>query len=128
MTLNYTFDHKGDFAIKFTTFFGLEEVLAKEVQQLGGKEVEVFKRGVSVVGDLGFLYKANLCLHTALKIIIPITKFVANNEQELYDNIKRIEWERFISNSDTLMVESVVNSEIFSHSLFISQKVKDGIV
>jgi putative N6-adenine-specific DNA methylase len=128
MSLNYTFSHNGDFAIKFTTFFGLEEVLAKEIQQLGGKDVEVFKRGVSAVGDLGFLYKSNLCLHTALKVLIPIAKFTADNEQQLYDNIKLIAWEEFISNSDTLMVESVVNSDIFSHSLFVSQKVKDGMV
>ncbi|HOZ87002.1 MAG TPA: class I SAM-dependent RNA methyltransferase, partial [Bacteroidia bacterium] len=72
--------------------------------------------------------KANLCLHTALKVVIPIAKFIANNEQELYDNIKLIEWEKFISNTDTLMVEGVANSEIFTHSLYVSQKVKDGIV
>jgi len=128
MVLNYDFSHKGDFEMKVTTFFGLEEVLAKELQQLGGRNIEVFKRGVSVVGDMGFLYKANLCLHTALKVIIPIAKFRAENEQDLYNGIKHIEWEKFISNSDTLMVESVVNSEMFSHSLFVSQKVKDGIV
>src|SRR4051812_41364822 len=128
MASNYDFNHTGDFEMKVTTFFGLEEILARELQQLGGRNIEVFKRGVSVVGDIGFLYKANLCLHTALKVIIPITKFTANNEQELYDNIKLLEWENFISNEDTLMVESVVNSDIFSHSLFVSQKVKDGVV
>ena len=126
--LIYDYDHSADFEMKVTTFFGLEEILADELKHLGGKNIELFKRGVSVTGDLGFLYKANLCLHTALKVTIPIAKFTANNEQELYDNIKLMEWEKFISNSDTLMVEGVANSEIFTHSLFISQKVKDGIV
>ncbi|MEI6020757.1 MAG: THUMP domain-containing protein, partial [Bacteroidota bacterium] len=125
---SYTYKQTGDFEMKVTTFFGLEEILAKELQQLGGKNILPFKRGVSVTGDLGFLYKANLCLHTALKVIVPITKFIANNEQELYDQIKSIAWEEFISNTDTLMVEGVTNSEIFTHSLFVSQKVKDGIV
>lgn len=128
MKISYEYAHTGDFEIKVTTFFGLEEILAKELMQLGGKQVTVFKRGVSVIGDLGFLYKANLCLHTALKVIVPITKFTADNEHELYEAIKSIPWERFISLTDTLMVESVLNSEIFSHSQFISQKVKDGIV
>jgi putative N6-adenine-specific DNA methylase len=128
MEIKYDYSHKGDFEMKVTTFFGLEEILAKELMQLGGRDIVPFKRGVSVVGDMGFLYKANLCLHTALKVIIPITKFVANNEQELYDNVKLIDWERFISNTDTIMVEAVANSELFTHSLFISQKVKDGIV
>ena len=128
MNLKYDYSKSGDFEIKVTTFFGLEEVLEKELHQLGGKDIVPFKRGVSVVGDLGFLYKINLCLHTALKVIIPIVKFEANNEQELYDNIKLIEWEKFISNTDTIMIEGVTNSEIFTHSLFVSQKVKDGIV
>jgi putative N6-adenine-specific DNA methylase len=126
--INYDYQHQGDFEMKVTTFFGLEEILEREQLQLGGRNVEVFKRGVSVTGDLGFLYKANLCLHTALKITIPIAKFTANSEQELYEGAKSFPWEKFISNSDTLMVESVANSEIFTHSLFISQKVKDGIV
>lgn len=114
--------------MKVTTFFGLEEVLAKELLHLGGRDIVEFKRGVSVVGDLGFLYKANLCLHTALKIVIPITKFTADNEYEFYDNIKRIEWEKFISVTDSIMIESVLNSEIFTHSLFANQKAKDAIV
>lgn len=128
MAINYDYTHTGDFEMKVTTFFGLEEILAKELMQLGGKDITVFKRGVSVVGDLGFLYKANLCLHTALKVIIPITKFTADNEHELYDAIKLIDWERFISNTDSIMIESVLNSEIFTHSQFVSQKIKDGIV
>jgi putative N6-adenine-specific DNA methylase len=128
MPFKYDYSHNGDFEMKVTTFFGLEEVLEKELKQLGGRDTAVFKRGVSVVGDLGFLYKANLCLHTALKVTVPIISFKADNEQALYDNVKKIEWERFISNADTLMIEAVANSEIFTHSLFISQKVKDGIV
>ncbi len=128
MMLNYTYQHQGDFEMKVTTFFGLEEILAEELRRLGGKNIQLFKRGASVVGDLGFLYKANLCLHTALKVIVPICKFNANNEHQLYDAIKTIEWEKFISNSETLMVESVLNSDVFTHSQFVSQKVKDGIV
>lgn len=128
MTLNYTYQQTGDFEMKVTTFFGLEEILADELRRLGGKNILLFKRGVSVVGDLGFLYKANLCLHTALKVIVPVCKFNANNEHQLYDAIKTIEWEKFISNSETLMVESVLNSDVFTHSQFVSQKVKDGIV
>jgi putative N6-adenine-specific DNA methylase len=127
MSLKYDFTHKGDFEMKVTTFFGLEDILADELRKLGGKDVEVFKRGASVTGDLGFLYKANLSLHTALKVLVPLTKFEANNEEELYKGIKNIEWEKFISVTESIMIESVLNSDIFTHSLFVSQKVKDGI-
>ena len=124
----YTFADKADFEIRFTTFFGLEEALAKEVQKLGGRNVQAFKRGVSATGDLGFLYKCNLCLHTALKVLVPIISFTAESELELYEKVKLVTWEDFIGNDDTLMVESVTNSERFTHSLFVSQKIKDGIV
>lgn len=125
--MNYTFSHTGDFEMKATTFFGLEEVLAAELRKLGAKDVEPFKRGVSCVGDLGFLYKANLCSRTALRILVPIYKFEANNDKELYDGIKAFDWEQFLGVDDTLAVEAVANSETFTHSLYIEQKTKDAI-
>ena len=124
----YSYAERGDFELRFTTFFGLEEVLAKEIQKLGGRNVQVFRRGVSATGDLGFLYKCNLCLHTALKVLVPVVSFTAESEHELYERTKAVAWEDFIGNDDTLMVESVTNSERFTHTLFVSQKIKDGIV
>lgn len=126
--MTYSFEHTDNFEIKVTTFFGLEEILAQELQKLGGQKIEPFKRGVSVTGDIGFLYKANLCLHTALKVLVPVCKFRADSEIELYEQTKRIEWEKFLDTTDSLMIEAVTNSEIFTHSLFVAQKMKDGIV
>lgn len=118
----------GDFEMKATTFFGLEEVLEKELQFLGAKNITPFKRGVAFTGDLGFLYKCNLCLRTALKILVPIANFKADNEHSFYDEIKKLEWENLMNCNDTLMVEAVANSDFFTHSLYLSQKTKDGIV
>jgi putative N6-adenine-specific DNA methylase len=125
--MKYTFTHEGDFEMKATTFFGLEEVLAKELLQLGAKDIVPFKRGVSFVGDLGFLYKANLCLRTALKIIIPVHNFKAHTNEMFYEGIKEMPWEKFISYTESFKIECVVNSDHFEHSLFMSQKAKDGI-
>ncbi len=124
----YNFNVTHDFELKITTFFGLEDILAKELLKLGGKNITPFKRGVAVTGDIGFLYKCNLCLHTALKVLVPITKFKADNEHQLYENIKALPWEQFIDINDSIQIESVLNTELFTHSLFVSQKVKDGIV
>lgn len=126
--MKYTFAETGDFEMKATTFFGLEDLLHKEIQQLGGKNIEPFKRGVSFVGDIGFLYKANLCLRTALKIIIPIHNFKADTNESFYNGIKEIAWEKFITYNDSIKIECVVNSDYFEHSLFMSQKAKDGLV
>ncbi len=119
--------YEGDFEMKATTFYGLEDVLVNELLKLGAKNIEPFKRGVAFTGDKGFMYKANLCLRTALKVLVPLFSFHADNEHELYDNIKKFEWEKLLDADDTIAINATVNSEIFNHSLYVSQKTKDAI-
>lgn len=116
-----------DFEMKATTFHGLEGVLANELLKLGARDIEEFKRGVSFTGDKGFMYKANLCLRTALKVLVPIYSFRADNEYELYNKMKEYEWEELLSADDTLAINATVNSDEFNHSLYVSQKTKDAI-
>lgn len=120
-------DNLGDFEMKATTFHGLEDVLASELLKLGARDIIPFKRGVAFTGDKGFMYKANLCLRTALKILVPIYSFRANDEHDLYDNIKKYDWEKFITADDTIAIDSTVNSDSFNHTLYVSQKCKDAI-
>ena len=120
-------DTSHDFEMKATTFHGLEDVLANELMKLGARDIEQFKRGVSFTGDKGFMYKANLCLRSALKVLVPIYSFQARNEHELYDKMKEYEWEELMSADDTLAINATVNSEEFNHSLYVSQKTKDAI-
>lgn len=118
-------DH--DFEMKATTFHGLEDVLVNELMKLGARDIVPFKRGVSFTGDKGFMYKANLCLRSALKVLVPIYSFTANNEHELYDKMKEYEWEELLNTDDTLAINATVNSDEFNHSLYVSQKTKDAI-
>lgn len=116
-----------DFEMKATTFHGLEDVLVNELMKLGARDIVPFKRGVSFTGDKGFMYKANLCLRTALKVLVPIYSFTAANEHELYDKMKEYEWEELMNTDDTLAINATVNSDEFDHSLYVSQKTKDAI-
>ncbi len=117
-----------DFEMVATTFFGLEEVLVAELTKLGARDVTKLTRAVSFKGDLGFLYKANFCLRTALKILKPIATFSAANEQELYEGIKAIDWTAYLEKDGTLAVDSTLNSDFFNHTHYVSQKTKDAIV
>ena len=110
------------------TLFGFEEILAKELRNLGAGNVVEGVRSVSFEGDTGFMYKANLCLRTAIKIIKPIHSFTVRNENELYKKIYAFDWTEFLSVDTTFAIDTTVNSEIFTHSLYVSQKVKDAIV
>jgi putative N6-adenine-specific DNA methylase len=110
------------------TFFGFEEILAKELQQLGAQEVEIGTRAVSFNGDKGFMYKANLSLRTALKILKPIYYFKAINDQNLYKGIQGIDWSKYIGENQTFVIDTTIHSDNFKHSQFVSQKAKDAIV
>lgn len=119
---------KQDFKMIAKTIFGLEEVLSAELQRLGARDIEVHNRAVSFTGDKGFMYKANICLRTALRVLVPIKTFIVQNEQDLYQLIQDINWEDYMDVSDTLAIDTVLNSELFTHSQYISQKAKDAIV
>ena len=110
------------------TMFGLEEVLMEELRNLGAQDIKKMNRAVSFKGDIGFLYKANLNLRTALRILKPIKYFQAYNDQELYKKLKEIDWFKIFKLNNTFSTSATTNSDTFSHSKFASLLLKDAIV
>ena len=117
-----------DFQMVAKTFFGLEDVLAKELLILGARNIKTGVRNVSFYGDKGFLYKSNLALRTAIRILKPIAVFDIKNDKELYSSVFNFNWEDYLSLNNTFSIDSIINSEYFNHSLYVSQKTKDAIV
>ena len=109
------------------TFQGLENVLADELKALGAEEVEVGRRVVAFKGDKATMYRANFCCRTALRILKPIYKFYASTVDELYDEVKKFEWNKVLSVKKTFSIDSTVYSEDFRHSKFVTYRVKDAI-
>ena len=110
------------------TFKGLEPVLRDELLSLDAENVEMGCRMVSFEGDLELMYRANLCLRTALRILKPIEKFTARDTDELYDIVRDIAWEKYMTPNTTFAIDATVNSSEFTHSKFVTYRVKDGIV
>lgn len=110
------------------TFQGLEDILADELRSLGALNVEPGRRMVSFEGDLGILYKANMCCRTALRILKPIYKFIAHDTDSLYECIKEFDWSSVLSLNKTFSIDTVANSDEFTHSRYVTYRVKDGIV
>lgn len=110
------------------TLFGFEELLAKELTQLGAQDVKIGVRNVSFTGDKGFMYKANLGLRTAIKILKPIETFKVKDEKDLYDKIYNMSWDAYLKPTGTLAVDATINSNVFTHSLYVAQKTKDAVV
>ena len=110
------------------TFQGLEEVLAAELTALGANDIQIGRRMVSFSGDKEMMYKANFCLRTAIRILKPIKHFTAQDADEVYEQIKAIHWEDYLSVDNSFAIDAVVFSEEFRHSKFVSYRIKDAIV
>lgn len=119
---------EGNFQMVAKTFYGLEEVLAEELRNLGAMRVETARRAVSFYGDKGFLYKANLCLRTALSVLVPLKTDKVASDTQLYRSVYNLPWERYLTSRDTLAVDATVASEIFTNSHYVTLRVKDAIV
>ena len=117
-----------EFELIAKTFMGLEPVLAKELTQLGANNVQIGRRMVSFTGDKELMYRANFSLHTAIRVIKPIKHFKAQSADDVYEEVKNIDWSQYLDLKKSFAVDSVVFSDEFRHSKFVSYKVKDAIV
>lgn len=119
-------EHRFEMVAK--TFKGLEEVLAEELRALGAVNVQPGRRMVSFEGDLDMLYRANICCRTALCILKPIYKFIAKDTDSLYEMAKEYNWSDILSLEKTFSIDTTSHSSEFTHSRFVTYKVKDAIV
>ena len=125
----------GEFLMTAKTFKGLEQVLAQELISLGANNVQIGRRAVSFSGDKALLYRANLCLRTALRVLVQIAEYKIQPsdfrrhkpEDVLYDFIKSINWNRYMSLDSTFSIDATVYSEAFRNSRFVTYRVKDAI-
>jgi len=117
-----------NFKMVATTLFGFEAILAKELLRLGAQKIQQQVRSVSFYGDNGFMYKANLALHTAIRVLKILKTFKVYSETDLYEQLKKIDWENYLDVDNTFAINAVVNSENFtSNSHYIALKSKDAI-
>lgn len=95
--------------------FGLESVLKFEVQKIGGEDITVTDGKVSFTGDMSILARANLCLATAERVLIKLAEFRAMTFEELFQGVKKIDWQEFVGKYDAFPVKgSSLNSKLSS--------------
>lgn len=109
------------------TFQGLEDVLYNELKKIGAENIKKERRAVSFEGDLALMYKANIWLRTASRVLRTIQTFEADNADTIYNEVKKIEWDQYMSVSQTFVINSTVYSETFRNSQFVSYRTKDAI-
>ncbi len=109
------------------TLYGLEDILANELITLGAQDVEIGRRMVAFTGDKELMYKANFCCRTALRILKPIYHFKAKDADEVYEQVKSVDWEKYMNLKTTFAIDSVIYSENFNHTKFVAYRTKDAI-
>ena len=117
-----------EFEMLAKTFKGLEQVLATELVQLGANNVQVERRAVSFTGDKRMLYTANMCLRTASRVLVPILSFKAQKADDIYEQVKALDWSQYMTIKTTFQIDATVYSDYFRHSQFVTYRVKDAIV
>ena len=116
-----------EFKMIAKTFKGLEEVLAGELVSLGANDVKIERRAVSFSGDKQLMYRANMCLRTASRVLVPILSFKAKDADAVYEQVKTIDWSQYMSLKTTFQIDATVYSETFRHSRYVTYRVKDAI-
>lgn len=109
------------------TLAGLEDLLAAELKVMGATQIQKLTRAVAFTGDKALIYQANYLSRYAIKILMPLTEFEADTVEELYEGVKRYDWDNLMTFRDTFVVETVLVKAPFDHSHYISLKVKDAV-
>lgn len=116
-----------DLNLVISTYAGLEDILAEEIQALGGRDIDVHTRAVSCIGDKGFMYKANFSLRTALRVMIKLNAFEVRTAVDVYDGVAAVDWSQYMKVDQTFAVKCILNSDVFDNSLYPALKAKDAI-
>lgn len=119
---------KKEFQMLAKTFKGLEDVLANELIELGANNVQIQRRAVAFTGDKRMLYTANFCLRTASRVLVPIATFKAKKTDEIYEQVKQVDWAQYMNTRTSFAIDATVYSDLFRHSQFVTYRVKDAIV
>jgi putative N6-adenine-specific DNA methylase len=106
---------------------GLERILARELEQISAQEIVLGRGGVHFFGGLETLYRANLELRTAVRVLQPLSEFLARNPDELYDACRQIRWDELLTVNHTLAVDCNVRDSGITHSQYAARRVKDAI-
>ena len=114
--------------ITLKTFYGLEQVLADELKELGYEKSEILNRAVRIQGEWRDVYFLNIHVRCAISVLVEVASFRIRNEKDLYERSAKIDWTSWFSLDKSFAVKGAVYSDLFRHSRYPFLLVKDAIV
>jgi 23S rRNA (guanine2445-N2)-methyltransferase / 23S rRNA (guanine2069-N7)-methyltransferase len=107
---------------------GLENLVAAEVKEFQGGDIEIGSGSVSWSGSLESGYRACLWSRFSSRVLLELVQCTPENEEDLYCRVKEISWQDHLTNKTTFAVDCSLGSGApFNHSKYTALKVKDGI-
>lgn len=110
-----------------STSKGLSEALADELRGFGLKVGKVDQQGLSFEGPWADCAKANLRSRIATRISLPVLDFPAYNADEVYDNVKKHDFTRYLNTEMTFSIKAKLNQCAIKDQRILAMKVKDVI-
>ena len=107
---------------------GAEELAGAELGALGISDTKPGKGGVAFSTDRAGLYRANLWLRTASRVLVQVAIFPCSSPDELYAGVHAIAWQELITPDMTLAVDCSLRDSVLTHSGFVALKTKDAVV
>ena len=106
------------YTIVASTTMGLESIVRDECKDLGFSDVQAFNGKVEFTGTLRDIAVANIHLRCADRVYIKMGEFKAFSFEELFQNVKKINWSEFIEKDGNFIISwvSAVKCKLFSKS------------
>lgn len=118
-----------DFQFFATSPKAMEDILAKELKDLGAKNVKTALAGVAFEGSIEDAYKICLWSRIANRVLLTLANFTVNSQEDLYDGIYKVNWFEHMKPDDSFAVSfNAKGSEVINNTHFGALKVKDAVV
>ena len=98
-----------------------------EVRDMGYEPIEVTENTVVVRGAMRDVFKLNLNLRTAHRVLVPLLRTTCRNIRDLYESVFSIDWENLIDADGYFSVSSIVHNYTIRDTRIPSLYTKDAI-
>ena len=107
---------------------GLEKYLASEIIDLGGFNINTYKRSVSFECDYATFYRIHFFSRVAFRFYREVSRFVCYDRLSLYEGVRdSFDWLKWLPSEKTFNVQVTGRTSSLSHSHFTALEVKNSI-
>ncbi len=107
---------------------GVNDLLIAELSSMGASELRESPAGVRFTGTMETAYRACLWSRLANRVLLPLTEFTVPDAEGLYEAVRELPWEEHLDPAGTLAVAATQQRGAITHTQFLAQRVKDGVV